>query len=290
MNVLSLFDGISCGQLALQRANIHYDNYYASEINEHAIKVTQHHFPKTIQLGNIKNIKGKDLSKIELLFGGSPCTGFSSCGLRDHFNNSQSALFWEFIRLLNETNPKYFLLENVVMKKEWQDIISKSIGTEPILIDSALVSAQRRKRLYWTNIPNITQPEDKGLVVRDIITSYDGPDRKYLDQNIIESMRSLPNCIEYTKKPGCGTNYHMDQIICYLDKKFRTLVGQCRKQKIRLLFDDGRIGSLIPIEMERLQTIPDNYASIISSNQRNMAVGNGWTIDVISHMFQGINN
>jgi DNA (cytosine-5)-methyltransferase 3A len=161
-NVLGLFDGMSCGQIALNKVGIKYDNYYASEIDVHAIKVTQHNYPNTIQLGDIHNIKGSDLPKIDLLFGGSPCQSFSSAGNRTGFDG-KSGLFWEFVRVLNEVQPKYFLLENVKMKKEWEDIITKEMGVEPIRINSNLVSGQNRERLYWTNIPNLTQPEDKNI-------------------------------------------------------------------------------------------------------------------------------
>ena len=168
MNVLSLFDGMSCGQIALNNIGIEYENYYASEIDVHAIKVTQHNYPNTIQLGDIHNIKGSDLPNIDLLMGGSPCQSFSSAGSRAGFDG-KSKLFWEFIRVLNEVKPKYFLLENVKMKKEWEDIITKEMGVEPILINSNLVSAQNRERLYWTNIPNITQPNNKNIKFKDVL-------------------------------------------------------------------------------------------------------------------------
>ena len=157
MNVLSLFDGMSCGQIALNKADINIDNYYASEIDEYAIKVTQKNYPNTIQLGSVVDVKGTDLPKIDLLIGGSPCQGFSFAGKQLNFEDERSKLFFEYVRILKETKPKYFLLENVRMKKEYQDVISSALGVEPILINSNLVSAQERKRLYWTNISNITQ-------------------------------------------------------------------------------------------------------------------------------------
>ena len=169
INVLSLFDGISCGQLALQRAGIDVGKYYSSEIDPYTVKVTQRNFPNTIQLGDITNIKGEDLPKIDLLIGGSPCQGFSILGKQLNFEDSRSKLFFEFVRLLKETKPKYFLLENVVMKQEWQDIISEQLGVKPIHINSKLLSAQNRPRLYWTNIPNIQQPKDLGLKICDVV-------------------------------------------------------------------------------------------------------------------------
>ena len=169
MNVLSLFDGLSCGQIALNRADIKYDNYYASEIDKHAIKVTQHNYPNTIQLGSVTEIKGSDLPQIDLIIGGSPCQGFSFAGKQLNFDDPRSKLFFEFVRLKNELNPKYFLLENVVMKQEFQDVITEYLGVKPIKINSKLVSAQTRERLYWTNIPNVKEPEDCGITLSDIL-------------------------------------------------------------------------------------------------------------------------
>lgn len=167
--VLSLFDGMSCGQIALNRAAISYGKYYASEIDKHAIKVTQHNYPDTIQLGSVTDIKGTDLPQVDLLIGGSPCQGFSFAGKQLNFEDPRSKLFFEFVRLLKECNPKYFLLENVKMKKEYQDVITEHLGVEPIEINSNLLSAQNRKRIYWTNIPGVTIPNDKGILLKDIV-------------------------------------------------------------------------------------------------------------------------
>jgi DNA (cytosine-5)-methyltransferase 3A len=170
MNVLSLFDGMSCGQIALERAGIKVNNYYASEIDKHAIKVTQANYPDTVQLGDVTQLKKRENSpKIDLLIGGSPCQGFSFAGKQLNFEDPRSKLFFEYVRLLKELKPKYFILENVRMKKESQDIISKYLGVEPIVINSNLVSAQNRHRLYWTNIPGVSIPEDKGILLKDIL-------------------------------------------------------------------------------------------------------------------------
>jgi len=169
MNVLSLFDGMSCGQIALDQLNIPVDNYYASEIDKYAIQITKKNYPNTIHLGDVTQVKGSDLPQIDLLLGGSPCQGFSFAGKQLNFDDPRSALFFKFVRLLKQTNPKYFLLENVRMKQEYQDIISEHLGVELIKINSALVSAQNRVRLYWTNIPYITQPKDRGIVLKDIL-------------------------------------------------------------------------------------------------------------------------
>jgi len=169
MNVLSLFDGMSCGQIALNQLGIKVDKYYASEIDQYAMQITKKNFPNTIHLGDVTKVKAEDLEPIDLLMGGSPCQGFSFAGKQLNFDDPRSALFFEFVRLLKECKPKYFLLENVRMKKEYQDVISEHLGVEPIMINSALVSAQNRVRLYWTNIPNIIQPQDKGLILKDIL-------------------------------------------------------------------------------------------------------------------------
>jgi len=171
MKVLSLFDGMSGAQLALKKAGIPVEKYFASEIDKYAMQVTQDKFPNTVQLGTVEFITRATFGshRIDLLVGGSPCQGFSFAGKQLNFEDPRSVLFFEFVRLLRELRPKYFLLENVKMKKEYQDVITGLLGVEPVLIDSALVSAQTRKRLYWTNIPGVTQPEDKGIVLRDVI-------------------------------------------------------------------------------------------------------------------------
>lgn len=167
MKILSLFDGMSCGQIALQKAEIPVEVYYASEIKKHAIEVTQFNYPNTIQLGDITKIESKDLKDIDLIIGGSPCQDFSSANkIRDGLNGQKSKLFYEFIRLLKEIKPKYFILENVKMKKEWEDIITETLkeiypDTVVYNINSKLVSAQLRNRFYWTNIQGVKQPEDK---------------------------------------------------------------------------------------------------------------------------------
>ena len=192
LRVLSLFDGMSCGQLALQRLGIEVSTYYASEIDKYAIEVCQANFPETIQVGDVCNLKGKDFKNIDIIFAGSPCQGFSRAGKGLAFDDPRSALFFEFIRLLKEVKPKYFLLENVRMKQEFQDIITEQVSAcypdfeggdlfgsqiKPILINSALLSAQNRERLYWTNIPGVEQPEDKGIVLKDILE--ENTDEKY---------------------------------------------------------------------------------------------------------------
>lgn len=168
MNVLSLFDGMSGAQLALQKLGIQPQHYFASEVDKWATKIAKKNFPNTVQLGDITLLSGNMLPKIDLLVGGSPCQGFSKAGKGLNFHDPRSKLFFEYVRLLKEIQPEYFLLENVLMKQEWQDVITEHLGVEPILINSALVSAQTRKRLYWTNIPNVVQPIDKTITWGDI--------------------------------------------------------------------------------------------------------------------------
>lgn len=197
LNVLSLFDGMSCGQLALQKAGIKVNQYYAAEIDKYAMQVTQKNFPSTIQLGDVTKVKGDDLPKIDLIIGGSPCQGFSFAGKGLNFEDERSKLFFEFVRLINECKPKWFFLENVKMKKEHELVISQYMKVAPIEINSALVSAQNRVRLYWTNInekpyglfgdmmADIPQPKDKGILLKDILES-DVPEKFYLSEKMLK--------------------------------------------------------------------------------------------------------
>lgn len=281
MNVLSLFDGMSGGQLALNRAYIEYDNYYAAEIDVNSIKVTQHNYPNTIQLGDVKNVKGCDLPSIKLLIAGSPCQSFSTLGDGTGFDG-KSGLFWEFIRILNEVKPKYFLLENVVMKKEWRDIISTQLGVEPIKINSNLVSAQNRKRLYWTNIPNIIQPENKNIFIEDVLDK-EFDDKYWLRKNNTDLLLKKVS-IDNAPKIACIDVYNKK---VKLDRKCPTLTLP-HHNSIRLL-QGGRIRKLTPSECEKLQNVPVNYTNCgISDIHRYSMLGNGWTIDVIAHIFKNI--
>jgi DNA-cytosine methyltransferase len=283
MNVLSLFDGMSCGQIALNRAGIKYDKYFSSEIDEPAIKVTQHNYPKTIQIGDVTQVKSSDLPKIDLLIGGSPCQSFSNAGKGEGFEG-KSGLFWEFVRLLNECKPKYFLLENVKMKKEWQKIISKELKVEPILINSNLVSAQNRERLYWTNIPNIEKPINKNIFIEDILD--ENFDEKYW--LLKKNSELLRNKVDLTNSPN----------LCCIDvynKKFKTdrkspTLTLPHHNSLRF-YQNGRLRKLTPNECEKLQTVPINYTDVgISDTHRYSMLGNGWTIDVIAHIFKEIKN
>jgi len=190
MKVLSLFDGMSCGMLALERAGIEVEEYYASEIDRFATKVSEQNYPEIIRLGDVAEIDYSKLPEIDLLIGGSPCQGFSFAGNRLNFDDERSKLFFEFVKALKKTRPKYFLLENVIMKKEFQDIISDHVGCEPIRINSALLSAQNRKRLYWTNIPGIEQPDDLNIKLEDIVQpESEIPEVMYYGEGSIEYMK-----------------------------------------------------------------------------------------------------
>jgi len=218
MNVLSLFDGMSCGQIALNRLGIKYNNYYAAEIDKYAIEVTKKNFPNTIHLGDVTKVKAADLEPIDLLMGGSPCQGFSFAGKQLNFDDPRSALFFEFVRLLKECKPKYFLLENVRMKKIYQDVITEHLGVEPIMINSSLLSAQSRHRLYWTNIPNVQQPQDKGLVIKDILEDlpFDDPPN-YLNGNFGGRTRgSMVSSVEDDKANCLVASMYKGQIPLYV--------------------------------------------------------------------------
>lgn len=285
LRVLSLFDGISCGQIALARAGIKVDQYFASEIDKHAIQVTQKNYPKTIQVGDVTKLRGADLPKIFLLIGGSPCQGFSFAGKQLNFEDSRSKLFFEFVRLLEETKAKYFLLENVKMKKESQDVISKCLGVEPIVINSNLVSAQNRVRYYWTNIPNVTAPEDKNIFLKDILK--DGSDTvgairgRYLADKITTEQYLE---IRAGGKSNCLTTVQKDNVVIL--NKNTVLQGRDRIEWKNVKKDQVR--KLTALEYERLQTVDDNYTEGLPNSYRYKILGNAWTVDLIVHIFKGL--
>lgn len=283
MNVLSLFDGMSCGQIALDKSGLKIDSYFASEIDSNAIKVTQHNYPDTIQLGDIASLDATSLPKIDLVIGGSPCQSFSSAGDGTGFEG-KSGLFWEFIRVLKETNPKYFLLENVVMKREWQDIISKELGVEPIKINSSLVSAAHRRRLYWTNIPNFIAPEDKGITIDDVVE-----DESCVDSSLwlkAKNTSLLYNKIDFD---GCPKVAAID----VYNKKYKTdrkvpTLTLPHHNSLRL-WQNGRIRKFSANELETMQSVPKDYTDVnLSVNQRHELLGNGWTVDVVVEFFKNI--
>ena len=279
INVLSLFDGMSCGQIALNRLGIKVSKYYASEIDKAPMKVTQHNYPETIQVGDVTKVKGEDLPQIDLLIGGSPCQGFSFAGKKLNFEDPRSILFFEFARLLDECKPTYFLLENVKMKKEWQDVISDLLGVQPMRINSSKFTAAKRDRLYWTNIPNISEPIDKEISFDEINSNID----EWLEPERIERIaawkaqqKPLKNAtlIGSKSKLPCLTargynQYHSGMILITNGEKYRYLTNE---------------------EAEMAQGVPVGYTSICNDRERSHMLGNGWTVDVIAHIFSPLKN
>jgi site-specific DNA-cytosine methylase len=269
MNVLSLFDGMSCGQIALNKVGIQYNNYFASEIDKHAMDVTQDNYPKTIQLGDITKIDLSTLPKIDLLMGGSPCQSFSRAGDNSGFDG-KSGLFWEYVKVLKNIQPTYFLLENVIMKKEWEDIITESLNVKPIEISSAKFVPQARRRLYWTNIPNVEQPEQKNYNIYDFIDGEGFPTSCRIDRFF--KRKDIFNTLTATYYKG--------------------IRGSSRPTiSIRESFlDNDREAHrmLSPTECEKLQTVPIGYTKSASNTQRYRMLGNGWTVDVIAHILKNI--
>jgi site-specific DNA-cytosine methylase len=300
VNVLSLFDGMSCGQIALERAGVAVENYFASEVDKYAIEVTKKNYPNTIHLGDVTKWNEWDLPEIDLLIGGSPCQGFSFAGKQLNFGDPRSRLFFEYVGVLNKVKPKYFLLENVKMKKEYQDVISDHLGVEPVEINSSLVSAQNRVRLYWTNIPNITQPIDKNLYAKDILESETPVDyilsemfknrfeksksnhrkKKFPTTGKIKILGTTVNDI------AAGTN--SSHWVHDINTKMGCLSARDYKQPKQIIDQHGELRKLTPLEFERLQTVPDNYTDSVSKTQRYKMLGNGWTVDVIAHILSGI--
>lgn len=375
MTILSLFDGMSCGRIALERAGLAVDKYVASEVDKYAVAVSRANWPDIIQLGSVTDLSFKDgvissgideekLDGVDLFIGGSPCQSFSFAGNRkgmttkdnveilslEHYLQlkeggfefqGQSYLFWEYVRLLREVqkeNPDVlFLLENVKMAKKWQDLISGVLGVEPIVINSALVSAQNRVRLYWTNIQGIAQPEDRGILLKHII-DYSVPfDRTFTPKDgakfsadglmvvgnadginghdIIKRVYSVegksptvtavkggnqevkiakPVKIGNINPSGKGQNGNV-----YSDEGLSPCLTTVEKDCLLSLEEPGRYPDaynrpellwrkLTPMECERLQTVPDNYSSAVSNSQRYKMLGNGWTVDIITHIFKGL--
>lgn len=299
MNVLSLFDGLSCGQIALTNLGCFPNKYYASEVDKFAIQQTRHVFPNTIHIGDVTQVDVSKLDKIDLIIGGSPCQSFSFAGKQagmattenievtdlDQYLDlkimgfeftGQSYLFWEYMRILTEVrkyNPDVkFLLENVVMSKKWEAVLTKAIGVGPVMINSNLVSAQNRKRLYWTNIAQITQPKDEGIFIRDILERDE-------DSIIVASRgRTSPDGITRQNleprtdgKSNCLTTVQKDNLLAILK-----------------LDGEWTLRRLTPVECARLQTVPDWYEWVVSDTQIYRMCGNGWTVRVIEHILKNL--
>ena len=325
MKVLSLFDGISCGRLALEKVGVSIEKYYASEIEKSSIDVTKRNRPDTIHLGDVRGVTAESIGEsIDLLIGGSPCTGFSFAGKQLNFNDPQSKLFFEFVRLKEELKPKYFLLENVKMKKEFEDIITNYMGVQPIKINSSFFSAQNRQRLYWTNIP-VDSIENSvfynpTLCVDDILES--NVDDKYFfsPEHIILVMEEEVRKRKINKISSRIYEVYGERIeipikreyyikFCNNNKTFVAMTPRRIKlrgenarrfkplkdkvytlttQDIHGILINNTLRTLTPIEWERLQGIPDNWTSGYSDSRRYKMIGNAWTVPVIAHLFKNL--
>ena len=270
MRVLSLFDGISCGQVALERAGIKVDKYFASEIDKYAIQITQKNYPDTEQIGDVKGIIMDEYTDIDLLIGGSPCQSFSTFGDGKGMSG-KSGLFWEFARILKQIKPKFFMLENVKMKKEWRDIITNELGVEPIEINSLEFSAQSRKRLYWTNIPKflwVVNNVQFGEILEDL------------------PFREIPKCFY----ENWGGKKRIDKGLNWVgNSKANCLTTKnCHTNQYLLNYNRTKCRLLTANEFEKLQTLPLDYTLGIPNTERYKSIANGWTIDVVAHIFKGL--
>lgn len=316
MRVLSLFDGISCGRVALQRAHIPVTQYIASEIDKYAIKVARHNHPDIIHLDDVRGVRQMAeagvFGNMDLLIGGSPCQGFSFAGKQLAFDDPRSALFFEYVKTLyalRRYNPNIrFLLENVKMKKDHLAVITQILGVEPVLINSSLLSAQNRQRYYWCNW-RVSQPTDRGIYLRDIIeTGVVDRDKSYcidanywkgtnVEQYIKKGRRQIAFTEsrseeaknirrEFLQKHGYDFSPRRAKILQpRLDGKMNCLTATFSIKEHALIDEKLYYRKLTPIECERLQTLPDNYTAVISNTQRYKCLGNGWTVDVIAHIF-----
>ena len=285
--VLSLFDGMSCGQIALNRAGIPYSKYYASEIDKHAIKVTQHNYPDTIQLGDVTKVFAKDLPKIDLMIGGSPCQGFSIAGKRLNFNDDRSKLFFEFVRLKNELNPKYFLLENVRMTDNVADAIDELLGVKRIYIDSRNFTGMIRKRYYWTNIP-INEIPTKKVTIEDLLDNepFDRDLKFFLDRTKYEPTISYDGIITINPRDNNGKQTWQRGRVYDVKGSCPTICASLFD--LNITKDHKTWRKLTINECEKLQGVPKDYTSIVSKNERGKQLGNGWNVDTIAHIFGGL--
>ncbi len=348
INVLSLFDGLGGARVALDRSGLALNNYYASEVDKYALQISNKNYPDIIQLGDITKLKKKELKKlkIDLLIGGSPCQGFSisgkmkgsvtKCGVEvtslkkykrlkaDGFEfDGQSYLFWEYVRVLKIVKPKYFILENVRVTKKWLPMFNKALGVTPILINSALVSGQNRVRYYWTNIPDVTQPKDRNILLTDILEDIpiEAKLKRYMTQEfdgVCRLSKGVFNFIDDDKSKTQTTNSsHGNKVLIVPEAtkkgfaqiddgdcfdctaiKSKTRRGRNMKNKSNCLqksslfmkFEYPTYRKLTLLECERLQTLPDNYTTGVSDTQRHKMIGNGFTIDVIAHLMERLKN
>lgn len=304
MKVLSLFDGISCARVALDRLGIPVEAYYASEIDKYAISISQKNYPEIVQVGSVTEIRNSSINilssgdkqwmiDIDLLIGGSPCQDLSIAKRdRKGLDGERSGLFWEYVRILKEVKPKYFILENVnSMPKEAKDLITKTLGVEPIMINAALVSAQQRKRLFWTNIPNVTLPNDKGILLRDMLEPK--VDATFFVKEKSNTIRTSgrgsgiddKHNLDTIRIGQIGKGGQGDRIYSTAGKSVALSAnGGGRGAKTGLYLQNEQVRKLSPVECERLQGLPDNYTEGVSNTQRYKACGNAFNVDVVAHI------
>jgi len=275
ITVLALFDGMACGLEALKRAGIPVKKYYASEIDQHAIKIASKNHPEIIHLGDVQNWKEWDIDSPDLVIGGSPCQGFSFVGKQLAFDDPRSRLFFTMKDIIDNYKPANYLLENVKMAQKHIDVINEILGQKPILLNSALLSAQGRNRLYWFNWDSPT-PKETGILTDDIIDKENQtPNSEGWQKWWLKNSE-----FQLRKKYSCILN-DVDKAICMTARQVSSWNGNMVRTEKGLRF-------LSPMEAERLQTLPDNYTAGVSNTQRYKMIGNGWTVDVIAHLFKSL--
>lgn len=284
MKVLSLFDGISCGMVALERVGIPVERYVAYEIDKYAIQISKNNYQEIEHCGDVTKADFEQYKGFDLLIGGSPCQDICGMGSRKGLEGEKSSLFFEYVRALKEAKPRFFLLENnASMTKKNKDIISYYIGVQPVFIDSIDFSAQRRKRLYWTNIP-FESYTAKSITLRDIAQQRKEKQEYLITDKVIKYLSP-----EYD---GRKIQKNVSRKIKTLDDVSSCLGVYCgnigNNTGLIMKYDDGSYYSITPLEAERLQTLPDNYTGCVQSSKRFFGIGNGWTVDVIAHIFRGL--
>lgn len=302
MKILSLFDGISCARVALERAGIPVEVYYASEVDKYAMQISAKNYPDIVQVGSVVGLDTTQFKDVDLMVGGSPCQDLSIAKKdRKGLDGERSGLFWEYVRILKEVKPKYFILENVAsMPKEAKEIISETLGVQPIMINASLLSAQNRKRLFWTNIPEVTLPEDRGILLKDILESE--VDEKYnvksVDfvaggmgkQNDLHFIGGIRNKDWAKDGKDYSRNFGQGDRVYSPEGKSTTLsaLGGGRGAKTGLYAVKDFVRKLTPVECERLQGLPDNYTEGVSNTQRYKCLGNAFNVDVVAHILSFI--
>jgi site-specific DNA-cytosine methylase len=288
LNVLSCFDGISCGRVALKRAGMKVDRYVAYEIDKNAIMVSTKNHPDIERQGSVIDEDFSKYSGFDILMGGSPCQDLSIGNINgEGLEGSRSSLFWDYVRAIKQVKPKHFIFENVAsMKQEDKEIITKALGVLPIEINASLVSAQSRKRLYWTNIPNVQQPQNKNINLKDILIDHDY--YPIIDQRIIDTQRFTKNYIQCDVS-GKGYNSQQDRFY-YLTGKISTIRHARTETTVNIYLGDNKFRRLSPREVERCFTLPDDYTKIdgLSDARRMNLCGNGWVVDVVAHILSYI--